>query len=443
MSKIYLFSPVGNTDPIKYFRDGSLLHICRVYQPDIVYLYMSQEIYKCHLKDDRYVKTLKLLGNKMNHHFDIRLVIRKELVNVQQYDFFYKDFRACIGDIEGQMGDGDQLLLNMASGTPAMKSALVVMATLAEYRFTPIQVSTPIHGSNLEHEERKEYDVEANWELDEDNKENFYNRCEAVKCMNLFRLLKLDIIKKHLMAYDYHAAAAVAHELNPKLTQEKQKLLDAAEARISLDWNTLVKLSVHKIQAFAPVSDTEKRKIFEYVLGLKIKLKKGEYADFVRAITPVVVDLMELCVKKYCGVHLDYYCTVNEKGVKRWDANKLRNSEVNQILLARWPKFKYDVVYGIHLNEIIQSMCSHRKVRRYTQDLVDVEQKIRNVAAHEIVSVADDWIYKKTQSTSESILGKIQFLCDDFKINDAPENWDSYDKMNEYIIQMLEHDYEA
>ena len=296
MSKRYLFSPVGNTDPIKYFSDGSMLHICRVYQPDIVYLYMSQEIYKCHLKDDRYVKTLHLLGDKLDHHFDIRLVIREELVDVQQYDFFYKDFRACIADIERQMDDGDQLLLNMASGTPAMKSALVVMATLAEYRFTPIQVSTPLHGSNLEHEERKEYDVETNWELDKDNKEDFHNRCEAVKCMNLFRLLKLDMLKKHLRAYDYHAAAAVSRELNPGLTQENQKLLDAAEARINLDWNTLVKLSVHKIRAFAPVSDTEKRKIFEYVLGLKIKLKKGEYADFVRAITPVVVDLMELCV---------------------------------------------------------------------------------------------------------------------------------------------------
>ena len=63
--------------------------------------------------------------------------------------------------------------------------------------------------------------------------------------------------------------------------------------------------------------------------------------------------------------------------------------------------------------------------------------------AHEIVSVTDEWIYKKTQSTPESILEKIQFLCDDLKINDAPENWDSYDKMNEYIIQMLEHDSEA
>ena len=39
--------------------------------------------------------------------------------------------------------EDDRLLVNMASGTPAMKSALLIMATLAEYRFLPIQVSTP------------------------------------------------------------------------------------------------------------------------------------------------------------------------------------------------------------------------------------------------------------------------------------------------------------
>lgn len=44
MGKKYLFSPVGNTDPIKYFHDGSLLHICRHYQPDVVYLYLSKEM---------------------------------------------------------------------------------------------------------------------------------------------------------------------------------------------------------------------------------------------------------------------------------------------------------------------------------------------------------------------------------------------------------------
>ena len=48
MSKKVLFSPVGGTDPIKYLRDGSMLHICRHYRPDIVYLYISHEMMEHH-----------------------------------------------------------------------------------------------------------------------------------------------------------------------------------------------------------------------------------------------------------------------------------------------------------------------------------------------------------------------------------------------------------
>ena len=155
MGKTYLFSPVGNTDPIKYFHDGSMLHICRKYKPDIVYLYLSREMVKNHRKDNRYAQTIELLGKWLNHTFEVRLIMREDLVEVQQYDVFYKEFRERIAQIEKEMELGDRLLLNMASGTPAMKSALVVMATLAEYRFIPVQVSTPKSESNLEHEERK------------------------------------------------------------------------------------------------------------------------------------------------------------------------------------------------------------------------------------------------------------------------------------------------
>ena len=45
MGKKILFSPIGGTDPIKYDRDGSMLHICRHYMPDEVIMYMSCLLY--------------------------------------------------------------------------------------------------------------------------------------------------------------------------------------------------------------------------------------------------------------------------------------------------------------------------------------------------------------------------------------------------------------
>ena len=56
MGKKYLFSPIGNTDPIKYLYDGSMLHICRYYEPDVVYLYLSKEMAENHKKDNFFIK---------------------------------------------------------------------------------------------------------------------------------------------------------------------------------------------------------------------------------------------------------------------------------------------------------------------------------------------------------------------------------------------------
>lgn len=63
MKKI-LFSPIGGTDPISNFRDGAMLHICRIYKPDIVYLYLSKEMCEFQEKDDRYRYCLEQLGKK-------------------------------------------------------------------------------------------------------------------------------------------------------------------------------------------------------------------------------------------------------------------------------------------------------------------------------------------------------------------------------------------
>ena len=74
-----LFSPIGNTDPIKYFRDGSMLHICRHYKPDVVYLYLSYEMIVHQKKDERYTFVLECLGELLEHKFVVRLIEREDL----------------------------------------------------------------------------------------------------------------------------------------------------------------------------------------------------------------------------------------------------------------------------------------------------------------------------------------------------------------------------
>lgn len=169
MSKTILFSPVGGTDPISAtnLSDGSLLHIFRCYKPDEVYLYMSKEILVLHEKDNRYLYCLDRLAEQQKRSYKYEIIARPEMENVQEFDYFYRDFREIIQLIMKSMTSEDQLLLNISSGTPAMKSGLLVLKTLGEFPCKAIQVVTPERKMN-EHI-HKGYDVELLWELDEDN----------------------------------------------------------------------------------------------------------------------------------------------------------------------------------------------------------------------------------------------------------------------------------
>ncbi len=145
MSKVVLFSPVGGTDPISEnnYYDGSLLHICRWHKPDEVYIYLSQEILNNENKDHRMVRALKLLQEKIQHSFEIHVIERPDLDNPQDFNYFFKDFRDELLNISKSLNKGDKLLLNVASGTPAMKGALNALSVFGEVKSRCIQVTNP------------------------------------------------------------------------------------------------------------------------------------------------------------------------------------------------------------------------------------------------------------------------------------------------------------
>ena len=439
MGKKYLFSPIGNTDPIKYLYDGSMLHICRYYEPDVVYLYLSKERAENHKKDNRYVETLNLLGDFLNHKFEVHIIENPDMVEVQQYDVFYDEFRKIISEIEEQKEKEDQLLVNMASGTPGMKSALLIMATLAEYRFLPIQVSTPQKKSNLEHEERDEYDVKANWELNEDNEESAENRCQEVKCLNLMRLLKIDMIKKHLLSYDYHAALAVGKEIKDELNPVAWKWLQSADARAVLDWERMNRVLPENNGIISAVRQENKKKIlFEYLLALDLKVKRGEYADFIRGITPLGVDLLEMVLEQYCQIDIRQYYMKNAKNGRKWSRGRMEGTEVQEIMNARYSSFNYKDVYSRHLQLVIEKKCKDDLLKQRTEELVQIEYNVRNIAAHNIVSATPEWVKEQAGRSVEDILWLLKYICEQVKINTRKENWDSYDYMNKRIIEELD-----
>ncbi len=442
MGKTILFTPVGGTDPISASNcyEGAVLHICRYYKPDKVILYMSREMLENQEKDNRYLYCLERLKKLQNRTIEYEIVERRELSNVHEFDYFYEDFRAIIQNIYASMEEGDSLLLNISSGTPAMKSGLLVLQTIGEFPATLIQVATPEKGMN-EHI-HKGYDVETLWDLNQDNLPDAKNRCKEITCPSLKKIKQEEIIKKHIEAYDYNAALSVTETMKQEDVRKYRSIIELASRRVLLDFAGVDKIARQTGFDCIPVKASSDRKLFEYALNMDIRLKRGEYVDFIRAITPLLVDLFELVLKKQCGVDINDYCEVKKyKKVSRrqWSESKLQGTEEEQVLdKAFQGKFNGTDIYAVHLKYLIDHFSDNSTLKELVEKIRSVEEQIRNDAAHDVISVTEETIIQKTGFTSTKIMQMIQNLFYYTGISVKKEYWKSYDEMNRRILKEID-----
>ena len=438
MAKKILFSPVGGTDPIssrESIRDGSMIHIIRVYKPDKVILYLS--------KDKRYTYCIEQLAKLQNRKIEYEIIERPELADVHEYNFYYDEFREILKDIINSMEKDDKLLLNISSGTPAMKSGLLVLNHLWEDKCESIQVSTPQKSMN---NKEKDYDVETIWQLNEDNEENFENRCGEVQCTSLTRLKNEELIKKLIDEYDYDAAYSIATYEDMKNSSKNYiDYLEIAKHRLLLDMDKVDEIK-HDLgvlkECYCPVQSMDERKYFEYVLSLNIKIKKRQYADFIRAISPIIKDMFIMIINKELKIDV-YKDLCRYKGGKYvWKEEKLKKHEnILKILQTNYKnQFKFSDVSPDHFKFLILELVKEQDIKDVVENLRNVEQSVRNITAHEIVSVTEDFIQKKTKCrkkpegyTSKQIIDDIKKALAYAGINISANDYNSYKYMNEDI----------
>lgn len=442
MKKI-LFSPVGGTDPISNFKDGAMLHICRVYQPDVVWLYMSKEMCDFHEKDDRYVYCLEKLKEKLGIEFEIHFIKKTDLKQVQIFDTFILEFRKILKEINEKYED-KVIYLNVSSGTPAMKGALQTLATLSEFSMVPIQVSTPAKKINDHIEDKVNYEVQEYWKLNEDNQDGFENRCVQSEGIHLLSEIKKEILLKHVYAYDYVAALQIAETIEYDLPDEVFHLLRAANWRLKLHNPGITEEMEGITYPMLPIKNDEKRAIFEAVLALEIKLKKEEYGDFLRYITPVMAELFYHILKEQCQIDVYKYCK-KERNAYKWSKDKLDQKNLKEeeekkrvrMIQAFQKAYKTGIreteVSSEQMVRLLEEFITDKKMKEELKALRTVERDVRNLAAHQIVAVTKEWITRKTGYEPEEIMKMIKNAVGYAGVCVKKEDWESYDKMNHYI----------
>lgn len=449
-----LFSPLGGNDPISETNlyDGSMLHICRHYDIDKVYLYMTKEIWKNHKKDNRYKFFIDRLAKQKDKKIEYITIEDSELERVQEYDQFFFRFEGIIDKIMQEKGEDDNIFINISSGTPAMKNALVILQDLKDYDCKFIQVATPMKAMN-KNEHSDNPDWELLWELNAELEKDGENRCAENKCPSLSRLRQEEIIKKHIDEYDYRAALSVARGMEKHSTKNYIDELVRAVNRYNLNMKKVD--NDYKKDGFdiTPVKSGDARKLFEYALWLNIKLKREEYVDFIRGITPLVVELFEIILKSKGKFDINNYCKKNDRDIRVWDETKVivklpgKDVSIKEIVNKEYQikhsdsgkvgEFKLNMIYSEALMYLIKNLIDDKLLVETVSNIRAVEEDIRNLAAHDIVSLDSDYIREKTEFTPVQIMDMLKILFSRTNFSIKKEDWNSYEDMNEELKRRI------
>ena len=217
----------------------------------------------------------------------------------------------------------------------------------------------------------------------------------------------------------------------------------AAKHHSQLNISQVSKLSGKIGCDILPVKDSENIKIFEYAMLVWLKIQRGEYADFVRSLTPLIINLEIMILKKECKLDVEKLTTKDEKNKEkmfRWN-KKLMNQENPQILKVldkEYDGFKFGPVYSAHINILIQAFSQDINLREELKTIAILEKEIRNIAAHTITSVSDKDIVRKTGFTSKQIFEKIKYMFIKAGMNIKENDWNTYINMNDLIKKEID-----
>lgn len=460
MSRTVLFSTVGRTDPIdtRNYRDGATLHIIRHRKVDEVCLYLSAEMCRYEDKDRRYSLSVERLAGELGRPVKISVVRRPELTDVHLFDAVYGDLEDVLLGIRDTLDKDDRILINISSGTPAFKSALVCIATLRELPCTLVQVDAPDggrKGTKAKPEDLENYDPDSYWELNEDRGQEpgTSRRCHDAACPSLMRLNDDNILARLVRSLDFRAARSMIRQYPAERTAAWKPYLSLALALERLDMKEAERLDTALgTDIFDSRWDDAQKTVFAYALGVGLRYRRGELTDFLRSLTPLIADLFQRALLRK-SVDISLYQLRENDGRRvstQWDGEFILDQSLHDRIALRLTEIlhlhdsgKKSKLYvnSDHLMRLIRSCYGKNSELCTEADMLrEVEMNLRNIAAHEIVAIDERRCQSLTGNSPKVIMDRIrgffELLDGELLPRDSPR-WDAFDMLVNRIEQLI------
>lgn len=443
-----LFSPVGTSDPYRGGYEGPMLHIARHYRPAKAYLFLTEEMGKDEKKDGRFSSSLLKLSEMLGFKCEVELIY-SDIKDPSDFDVFLHQFKEKIHEIR-KNNPGSKLILNISSGTAQMEATLCIIASTGEEGMCCVQVKTPVRQANVDVAFSKDFDV-GDIENLFDNLPEAENRCSEPKILLYKNTFIREKVKSMISNYDYTGALHVANIYPNALPETVHKILKHLDKRSRWDLKgadkELAEINDFSFKWYA-TKNYKARNVSEYFLCMKIKHIRKEMSDFILRISPILTTMCEDFIKDILGFPLDDYISIDNNGVRKITRKALSkkppllaymNSQFGQSYSDSFVSFN-----TLHL--IARYVCEQNKKEqeygntiRCFEKMREVELRVRNIPAHQMEYIDDDFIIARTGISSKEITETLkQLVVDIYKPHLTGDFAARYDAINKFLLNLID-----
>ena len=413
-----LISAVGDTDPIRNFHDGPLLHIVRVYRPEKIVLVHSE---RSLTKHDKLVKALKSIKD-----YSPEIIQDGGVLPDAQVAIFDKMYDTVSSIVKKYISD-DEIILNISSATPQIISAMFAVNRISDFNVTAVQVLTPQHKSNegLRHDNQE--DIDTLIETNLDNQSDYENRTLE----DTGSKFSQDLTKRNLKAlidnYDYQGALELLRAL--KLPKKQESFSNIKELRKKLtEISDTIKIQGMPDKIVKAKLSTKAQSALNSYLNIDRNHKQGNIAE----VLIRVKSLVEFILENYLNNHFLDVITYKEDGKPFLNASKYPEilKKFQEDAKMRGQEYHSGYLSLPAYIGILKFFEPNHDLLKHIYKIQEINQ-VRNQVAHSLQA----FDRKNLKKVSSAVFASKQILLASFDIDN---HWFSfYEDLNQEIKKLL------
>lgn len=419
-----LLSCVGDSDPIRNYHDGPLLHIIRVKKPEKIVLVHSERTLSKHEDIEKAIRAIS--------DYQPEIVVDSVIIKNSEIFIFDKMFGILMEVIRRYQNQEEEILLNLTSSTPQVISAMFSINRIAEFNVRAFQVTTPMESSNAGIKHEINEDIDTLIDLNEDNQLIFKNRVIEDNSETFNQSLLKRTLLDLLAHYDYEGVYGIT--IQNKLTSNKKQA--SINNRLDQIQNTL------RYQKLLPEIENSSMKehhklLLNGFLILDLQAKRGLTSEVVIRAR----NLGEFAAEAYLT---DHYPEIIKYEDGKPVLNQERYQEIALFIKAQSEysekKQNYSVGYlTIHtyekiFNYLSQANSVYKEIPSDSHILrsirfIQQSNSIRNDVAHKLKAINEKVDLKRTAEMCRNLVLEV--------IEDPPVTLDYFDEVNKEIESLL------